>query len=90
MRAALVGMKYYPPALDIVERLPEGTKLLLVREPANTHDPNAVAVYFKLGHIPKQRAAILAPLLDASSTLVGTTMAEFAYHPEWPQLEIKE
>lgn len=89
MRAALVGMKYRPPALDIVERLENNTELLLVREPANTHDPNAVAVYFKLGFIPRPAAAKLAPILDNSATLVGTTTAKFNYHPQWPQLEIK-
>lgn len=90
MRAALVGMKFRPPALDVVERLPDGTKLLLVREPGNLYDRNAVAVYFQLGYIPKSAAAKLAPLLDASTTLVGTTKAEFQYHPEWPQLEIAD
>lgn len=89
MKAALVGMKFRPPALDFVERLPDQTKLLLVREPGNTHDPNAVAVYFQLGYIPKTAARNLAPLLDASTSLVGTATAEFQYHPQWPQLEIK-
>lgn len=91
MRAALVGMKFRPPALDTVERLPDGTELLLVREPGNTHDHNAVAVYFKLGFIPRTAAAKLAPLLDKQvSGLVGMTKAQFQYHPQWPQLEIAD
>lgn len=41
---------------------------LLVREPKNEHDANAVAVYNKgrkVGHTTAARAALLAPLLDA-------------------------
>ncbi len=90
MRAALVGMKHRPPALDVVERLPDGTKLLLVREPGNTFDRNAVAVYFQLGYIPRSAAAKLAPVLDNQTNLVGVAKAEFQYHPQWPQLEIDD
>jgi hypothetical protein len=90
MRTTLVGMRFRPPALDFVERLPDGTKLLLVREPGNIHDANAVAVYFQLGYIPAKAAAKLAPILDASASPRGVTAAEFQYHPQWPQLEIKD
>lgn len=90
MRAALVGMKFRPPALDIVERLPDNTPLLLVREPGNVHDRNAIAVYIQLGFIPKARAAKLAPLLDAQTNLVGTIRGRFQYHPQWPQVDIDD
>ena len=44
-----------------------GTTYLLVREPSNEHDPNAVAVYGrgrKVGHLSRAKAKALAPLLD--------------------------
>jgi len=45
-----------------------GVGYLLVREPANPYDPNAVAVYGngrKVGYVSAKRASILAPVLDA-------------------------
>ncbi|WP_166784722.1 HIRAN domain-containing protein [Cryobacterium sp. TMT2-14] len=40
---------------------------LLIREPRNKHDPNAVAVYGKgrrVGYVSRTKAAMLAPILD--------------------------
>lgn len=39
----------------------------LVRQPENVHDPNAVAVFHggrQIGHLPRDRAALVAPLFD--------------------------
>ncbi|MFF9565189.1 HIRAN domain-containing protein [Leifsonia sp. NPDC014704] len=44
-----------------------GTEYLLVREPTNTNDASAVAVYGrerKVGYVSSSKAASLAPLLD--------------------------
>lgn len=41
---SLVGMRFRPPALDIVNSLKIGDKLLARREPDNPHDENAVQV----------------------------------------------
>lgn len=91
MQTKLVGMQYRPPALDLVERIPDGTQLLLIREPGNIHDPNAVAVYWHIGYVPASAAAKLAPRMDnAASGLRATLTAEFAYNPGWPRLEIPE
>lgn len=89
-RFSIVGMKYRPPALKFIEELASGTKLLLVREPSNPADPNAVGVWFQLGYIPAADAARLAPKLDAQTNLLGTTRGEFCYDPHWPKVEIKE
>ena len=55
----------------------------LVREPNNPHDPNAIAVFAgasQIGHLPRERAALIAPLIDASGqTRVGAT-AYFEEH----------
>lgn len=62
----LVGMKHHPPALRALSIAPDGTELLLVREPANKYDPNAIQVVMILGYIKKERALALAPRMDAS------------------------
>jgi hypothetical protein len=44
--------------------------LLLVREPLNEHDPNAIAVHIRQGHIgyvAKEYAAEIAPFLDSGA-----------------------
>lgn len=42
----------------------------LVRDPGNTHDPNAIAVHSledtTIGHVPRWRARDWAPLMDAA------------------------
>ncbi|MBW4655699.1 MAG: hypothetical protein KME20_22060 [Kaiparowitsia implicata GSE-PSE-MK54-09C] len=81
VRASLVGMKYYSVALD------EATRCLaqqptLRREPHNIHDSNAVAVISGgkvLGHIDREAAAIIAPLLDdgaSSQVSIDTLRAQ--------------
>jgi hypothetical protein len=74
-------MKYYSVALD------EATRCLaqqptLRREPHNIHDSNAVAVISGgkvLGHIDREAAAIIAPLLDdgaSSQVSIDTLRAQ--------------
>ena len=54
---------------------PADISVKLKREPRNTHDSNAVAVYaalrdnrvFFIGYLPKAVAAVLAPLMDKDS-----------------------
>ncbi len=49
-----------------------GAKLALLREATNTHDPDAVAVYFqnnKLGYVPRAENSAIAQMLDRGETL---------------------
>lgn len=66
VEAALVGMRYYGvSANDARKALLEGSSLS--REPQNPHDSNAVAVIHrdrKLGHVSRDSAQVIAPLLD--------------------------
>ena len=44
-----------------------GEQYLLIREPRNKHDPNAVAVYGmgrRVGYATRTKSAMLAPILD--------------------------
>jgi hypothetical protein len=64
-RHRIVGSSNY--VTDDERRVYGGTSYLLVREPENTHDSNAVAVYGrgrKVGHLSAAKAAGLAPILD--------------------------
>lgn len=60
----LVGMKHHPPALQALAACSDGKELLLVREPTNKYDPNAIQVVMLLGYVKKEQAAKLAPTMD--------------------------
>ena len=49
-----------------------GARLKLVRDPSNTNDDNAVAVYFQneqLGYVPRSENAAIAQMLDRGESL---------------------
>lgn len=65
-RLRIVGSSYW--VSDAGRRTHGGTEYLLIREPKNKHDPNAVAVYGrgrKVGHLSAKKAETLAPILDS-------------------------
>lgn len=62
-RGAIVGIRYYKGEAH------PGEYVTLEREPYNPYDNNAIRVdnlrHEKVGHIKRQQAAILAPIMDA-------------------------
>ena len=57
------------------QSLTVGAPLALVREPNNSHDINAVAVYFrkdKLGYVPRGENSAIAQMLDRGERLSAT------------------
>lgn len=80
-RHRIAGSSNY--VTDDERRVYGGTSYLLVREPENAHDSNAVAVYGrgrKVGHLSAAKAAGLAPILDKlgfdAYRIGGTTVVE--------------
>lgn len=82
---------------DDVDTLPEGPVALLVRNPDNEYDANAIEVHLPMlgrrqfiGHIPKELAARWAPRLDAGYTAVAAVSAVpvTPNHIDRPGLEI--
>lgn len=65
MRSRIHGTSYWVSDED--RRQYGGRTYVLLREPKNPHDPNAVAVYGrgrKVGYVSAGRAAAIAPILD--------------------------
>ncbi len=67
---------------DDLDALPEGPPVLLVRNPGNEYDANAIEVHVPLlgrrqfvGHIPKELAARWAPRMDAGFTVTASVVA---------------
>ncbi|CAE6540591.1 unnamed protein product [Rhizoctonia solani] len=71
-QSSVVGIQYYDGLVG------PGEQVALVREPTNRYDRNAIQVMNiglkQVGHIPKQTAANLAPLIDREFILVEGTM----------------
>lgn len=70
---SIVGMSY-AKAEDFVKSLQAGAAAVILREPNNEHDPNAVAVWIegrKVGYIPRKENAVLAQFIDQTGADVG-------------------
>ncbi|QRW08198.1 SWI/SNF-related matrix-associated actin-dependent regulator of chromatin subfamily A member 3-like 3 [Ceratobasidium sp. AG-Ba] len=71
-QSQVVGIQYYDGLVG------PGEQVNLVREPTNKYDRNAIQVMNmrlkQVGHIPRQTAANLAPLIDQNLILVEGTM----------------
>jgi len=64
---SIVVSNYIPGAEDFVKTLQPGLPVTLVREPANEHDRNAIAVWVegrKIGYLPKKQNVALAAFID--------------------------
>ena len=73
------------PALDI------GEELALVRESSNTHDPDAVAVYFheqQLGYVPRGDNHAIAQMLDRGESLEARISKLLAEGDPWERIRI--
>lgn len=70
IRASLLGMRFYDVSIaDAARAL--SVSASAQREPRNPHDPNAIAIVSqgrKLGHVDRETAAVIAPLIDAGAT----------------------
>lgn len=69
LRTAIVGGQYHPGALERARKLKARERLVLMREPTNPHDKNAVAVMtedgLKLGYVPRTDSPAVAKVLDS-------------------------
>jgi hypothetical protein len=76
----VAGVTYRPEALDS-PAFALGRRVALVREPTNQYDRNAVAVWddaetVQLGFLPREIAAMFAPLLDSGDTRAAMVVWE--------------
>ena len=101
-KVSVVGISFadtYPDNVYALERMlydgwrwteDEPLTAILVREPDNEYDPNAIAVHVPalgehahLGHVPRNVAARLAPQLDAGEQWQAG-ISEIRVHPDHP------
>ncbi|WP_420151808.1 HIRAN domain-containing protein [Spirosoma sp.] len=71
----IAGITFHD-GLDVIESIPIGTHLRLLRDPYNPYDANAILIYhlhYKLGYIPRTDADRLARLID-NGILIGAEL----------------
>ena len=71
--------------------LAAGEELKLVREPSNTHDPDAVAVFFRdqqLGYVPRGENGAIAQMLDRGETLEARISKLLTVGDPWDRIRI--
>jgi hypothetical protein len=90
-RYSIVGEKFHPGAAELLKTMTGGEELLLVREPDNKYDKNAIAVYFggrKIGYIPKANNITLSKFIDDNGAPVSTLLAQDgAVVSEWKAIK---
>ena len=85
------GFQFYEGPL-IIKKLAPGDRLIICREPANSHDPGAVALYTpdrrKLGYIPRHLNEIPATHIDNGEKMFALVRAVNPHLPPWEMLEV--
>ena len=77
---SIVGMNWQK-AEEFVKALAPETPVVLIREPENEHDSNAVAVYVegrKVGFIPSKQNKVLAMFIDQTGQDLSTLAMDSA------------
>ena len=80
--------RHHAEAIASTYALVPGSALELRRDPANEHDPNAIAVHAggeQVGWVPRELAAELAPLLDEGQTWAAIVLREQRRSPRDPR-----
>jgi hypothetical protein len=89
--SALAGYQHHRAAA-IWPFLQVGAALRLQREPANPHDPCAIAVWFKnehLGYIPRRENRTLAQLMDRGERLEARIVRLLEEENPWRRIRFR-
>lgn len=76
-RSSLAGLRYYDGAA-VWDEMRAGDALVLVREPGNPHDANAIRIEWRgrvLGYVPRRENAHLARQMDFGAAPAGRIVA---------------
>ena len=85
--AGVAGARFQAEALESDAAAP-GRPLELRRDPGNEHDPNAIAVLAggeRIGWVPRELAAEIAPSLDAGEPWSAAVLREHRPSPRDPR-----
>ena len=86
----LAGFRYYA-AESRWELMKEGQTLVLIREPDNVHDPNAIRVEWqgeKLGYLPRRENRAVAAAMDAGDKIEARIAKLREHRDPWQRVLI--
>ncbi len=84
----LVGMSHRK-SYKALDSLPDNHPLILMREPGNPHDPNAIMVMLHVGYVKREHAEQVAPYLDAQGAeVIGGHIVNL--HANYAEVEIED
>lgn len=84
----LVGMSHRK-SYKALMNIPENHPVLLMREPGNPHDPNAIMVLLHVGYVAKEHAAQITPYLDTKQEdIVGGKLVRL--YANYAEVEIED
>jgi hypothetical protein len=76
----VAGTRHHIPDDELNLRVHENDKLILVREPENKFDANAIAILTQsgehIGYVPQKRNLIIAALLDSGTKLFARVFSK--------------
>jgi hypothetical protein len=91
LECSIAGIGYHAADLSCRDLCPL-TGLVLVREPVNPHDEDAIAIHRagrRIGYIPRRHNAVLARLLDAGKCLTARVDRVVSHEAAaWPDVRI--
>ncbi|MEJ0046559.1 MAG: HIRAN domain-containing protein [Rhodospirillales bacterium] len=86
----LAGIQYYT-AKQWWDEMRTRDRLVLVREPANRHDANAIRVEWKghkLGYLPKRENQVVAQEMDRGARLEASISTLQRHRSPWQRLKM--
>ncbi|NOT14124.1 MAG: HIRAN protein [Methylotenera sp.] len=89
--SSIAGFQYYQGD-KVWPQLVQGQQITLQREPTNTYDARAVAVYWeqqKLGFIPRLDNAAISQLLDRGEVLRANIYSLAESDNPWERVEVE-
>jgi hypothetical protein len=87
----LAGAQYYQ-ATALWNEMKIGDALTLVREPANSHDSNAVRVEWRgqpLGYVPRRENRAVALQMDRGGAVEGRISKLVEHRDPWQRIEFE-
>lgn len=76
----IVGAHFRPPAKALLQVLPLGLPLMLIAEPSNEHDPDAIRVEVVTSDIPLEQHTYLNTLAAGYGYDLDSILAQDSWH----------
>lgn len=87
----IAGFAYYD-GIEVINELALGKKVILIEEPDNPYDPEAVAIYYKdkkLGYVPKDKNSLISKFLYFGHNDIFEALIQYANKESHPERQFR-